>query len=153
MAEGLLLNGKIHDWTDVEIRIMGLDLGKGIISINWKSSKTKELQYAGGVRPHGVGYGHKSFSCDFTLTLEAGSKFEEVAFAMGKDATDYAPFLISINYLEKQADAQGLLLQTPGIKTVQIMDVDVTEVGEDLDESTQKIVRKYTAICGDIKRT
>jgi len=153
MAEGILLNGKTHDWTDVEVRIMGLDLGKGITSINYKLSKSKELQYAGGVEPHGVGYGEKDYSCDFTLTKEASEKFEAVAHAAGKSALDYGPFLIIINYLEKSADADGLLSQTPGTKTVQLMDVDVADIEESNDQGGKMITVKYTAICGKIART
>jgi len=153
MAEGLLLNGRVHDWSDVEVRIMTLDLGKGLTSINYKIDKAKELQYAGGTMPHGVGYGHKGFSCDFTLTKQAASLFEAVAFAAGKDATDYAPFLISISFMEKSAGATGMLEQKPGIKTITLHDVDVQGIEESLDEGTMKVVMKYTALCGNVVRT
>ncbi len=146
--DGILINGKIHDWTDVTIKIAALDF-TGITSINWSAKKEKELQYAAGSAPHGIGYGHRSYTCDFSLTLEAAAEFEIIARAAGKDALDYAPFLITVAYADKTV-ADGLIDKEWGLKVVNIMDVDVTDVSESLDESTKKIVRKYTAVAGKI---
>lgn len=158
MANTILLNKKIHDWTDVEIKFLvptlgSPDLEKGITSINWKASQAKELQYAGGAAPHGLGYGHKASSCDFSLTLHAAELFESLAMAAGKDATDYAPFNISVMYMDKQANEQGILEQVASLKTVTLVDVAITDMEESLDEGTQKIVRKYTCACGAIVKT
>ncbi len=149
MADSILINGKIHDWTDVTIKIAGLSIS-GITSINWSAKKEKELQYAAGSAPHGVGYGHLSYTCDFTLTLEAAGKFESIASAAGKVCLEYAPFLITVAYADKTVDSQGLIDKEWGLKVVNIMDVDVTDVSESLDEGTKKVVRKYTAIAGKV---
>jgi len=146
--DGILINGKIHDWTDVTIKIAAIDF-TGITSINWSAKKEKELQYAAGSAPHGIGYGHRSYTCDFSLTLEAAADFETIARVAGKDALDYAPFLITVAYADKTV-ADGLIDKEWGLKVVNIMDVDVTDVSESLDESTKKIVRKYTAVAGKI---
>jgi hypothetical protein len=149
MADSILINGKIHDWTDVTIKIAGLTF-TGITSINWSSKKEKELQYAAGSAPHGIGYGHRSYTADFTMTLESAAEFEAIARGAGKDALDYAPFLITVAYADKKIDSQGLIEQKWGLKVVNIMDVDITDVSESLDEGTKKIVRKYTAVAGKI---
>jgi hypothetical protein len=149
MADSILINGKIHDWTDVTIKIAGLTF-TGITSINWSSKKEKELQYAAGSAPHGIGYGHRSYTADFTMTLESAAEFEAIARVAGKDAMDYAPFLITVAYADKKIDSQGLIEQKWGLKMVNIMDVDITDVSESLDEGTKKIVRKYTAVAGKI---
>lgn len=149
MADSILINGKIHDWTDVTIKIAGLTF-TGITSINWSSKKEKELQYAAGSAPHGIGYGHRSYTADFTMTLESSVEFEAIARVAGKDAMDYAPFLITVAYADKKIDSQGLIEQKWGLKMVNIMDVDITDVSESLDEGTKKIVRKYTAVAGKI---
>jgi hypothetical protein len=150
MADSILINGKIHDWTDVSIKL-GSEEYTGITSINWSAKKEKELQYAAGSAPHGIGYGHRSYTTDFTMTLESAASFEEVAHNEGKDALDYAPFLITIAYADKKADAAGLITQEWNvIKTIEIHDVDITDVSESLDEGTKKIVRKYTAVAGKV---
>jgi hypothetical protein len=149
MADSILINGKIHDWTDVTIKIAGLTF-TGITSINWSSKKEKELQYAAGSAPHGIGYGHRSYTTDFTMTLESSLEFESIAHVLGKDAMDYAPFLITVAYADKKIDSQGLIEQKWGLKMVNIMDVDITDVSESLDEGTKKVVRKYTAVAGKI---
>jgi len=149
MADSILINGKIHDWTDVTIKIAGLTF-TGITSINWSAKKEKELQYAAGSAPHGIGYGHRSYTCDFTMTLESSAEFEVIAHAAGKDALDYAPFLITVAYADKKVDSSGLIEQKWGLKVINIMDVDITDISESLDEGTKKIVRKYTAVAGKI---
>lgn len=150
MADSILINGKIHDWTDVTIKIAGLTF-TGITSINWSSKKEKELQYAAGSAPHGIGYGHRSYTCDFTLTRKASEEFETIANAVGKDALDYAPFLITVAYADKKADPQGVITQVWNVmKRIEIHDVDVTDISESLDEGTKKIVRKYTAVAGKV---
>lgn len=150
MADSILLNGKIHDWTDVAVRFNGLDIGPGVTAINWKINKSKELQYGSGTEPIGVGYGKKAYSCDFTLTLEAAGNLEILCNAAGKSLVDGVPFLIFIQYSEKSGAAGGPLVQTPGIRTVTLLDVDVTDEEESADEGTMKTVRKYTALCGKI---
>lgn len=150
MADSILINGKIHDWTDVTIKIAGITF-TGVTSVNWASKKEKELQYASGSAPHGIGYGHRSYTCDFTLTLEGASQFETIAHAAGKDALDYAPFMITVAYADKKADSSGLIAQEWGVlNAIKILDVDVTDISESLDEGTKKIVRKYTAVAGKI---
>jgi hypothetical protein len=150
MADSILINGKIHDWTDVTIQLGG-EPYTGITSINWSSKKEKELQYAAGSAPHGIGYGHRSYTCDFTLTRKASEEFETIGNAVGKDALDYAPFLITVAYADKKADAAGLITQVWNVmKRIEIHDVDVTDISESLDEGTKKIVRKYTAVAGKI---
>jgi len=150
MADSILINGKIHDWTDVEISLGG-EPYRGITSINWSSRKDKSLQYAAGSAPHGVGYGHRSYSADFTLTLEASTKFEGKANDAGKDPLDYAPFLITVAYADKIVGADGIIDKKWNvIKTIEIHDVDVTDISESLDEGTQKIVRRYSAVVGKI---
>jgi len=146
---GILINGKIHDWTDVSIKIAGLSF-TGITSINWSSKKEKELQYAAGSAPHGVGYGHRSYSCDFTMTMESAADFEQIAKAAGKDVLDYAPFLITVAFADKKAGSNGLIEKEFNWQVINIMDVDITDVSESLDEGTKKIVRKYTAVAGKI---
>jgi len=149
MADSILINGKIHDWTDVTIKIAAIDF-TGITSINWSAKKEKELQYAAGSAPHGIGYGHRSYTCDFSLTLEAAAEFEAIARVADKDALDYAPFLITVAYADKKVGSDGLIDKEYNWQVVNIMDVDVTDVSESLDESTKKIVRKYTAVAGKI---
>lgn len=154
MAESALINGKIHDWTDVVIHF-GDEKYSGITSINWSSRKEKALQYAAGSEPHGVGYGHRSYTCDFTLTREAAEKFEAAATGAKptKDALDYAPFLITVSYADKKVESDGTIGRDwDVVKKVEIHDVDVTDVSESLDEGTQKIVRRYTAIAGKIRQ-
>jgi len=145
------INGKIHDWSDVKITIMGVDtLGVGITSINWSARKDKSLQYAAGSEPHGIGYGHCSYSADFTMTLDNAEKFEAVAHAANKDARDYAPFEITIAYADKEADG-GLIKHKWGIlHTTVLSHVDITDISESLDEGTQKIVRRYSAVVGNV---
>jgi hypothetical protein len=150
MADSILINGKIHDWTDVAIQLGG-EPYTGITSINWSSKKEKELQYAAGSAPHGIGYGHRSYTCDFTMTLESAARFEATAHDASKDALEYAPFLITVAYADKKADTAGLITQEWNvIKTIEIHDVDVTDISESLDEGTKKIVRKYTAVAGKV---
>ncbi len=158
MAGTILLNKKIHDWSDVDVKFLipklgQPDLDKGITAINWKAEQAKELQYAQGTKPYGVGHGHKTYSCDFTLVLHAAELFETIAMAASMDATDYVPFDVFIQYMEKEDDGQGLLKAVPGLKTTTLKDVTITGVEESLDEGTQKIVRKYTCICGGINKT
>lgn len=149
MADSILINGKVHDWTDVTIKIGGLDF-TGITSINWSAKKEKELQYARGSAPHGIGYGHRSYTCDFSMTLENAVNFEAIARSAGKDALDYAPFLITVAYADKKVDSSGLIKPEFNWSVVNIMDVDVADVSESLDDGTKKIVRKYTAVAGKI---
>jgi hypothetical protein len=151
MAESILINGKIHDWTDVEIKV-GTERYSGITSINWSSRKDKSLQYAAGSEPHGIGYGHRSYTCDFTLTREAAEKFEQAAIDAEKDALDYTPFLITVAYANKKPDGPGNTIKQEWgeMRTVQLHDVDVTDISESLDEGTQKIVRRYSAVVGKI---
>jgi len=150
MADSILINGKVHDWTDVKVYIMGQEFA-GITSINWSSKKEKALQYAQGTAPMGVGYGHRSYTSDFTMTFENAEKFETIAHAAGKDALDYAPFLITVSYADKQSGANGIIEQKWGVlHSTQLMDVDVTDISESLDESTKRIVRKYSAVVGKI---
>lgn len=151
MADSILINGKIHDWSDVKITLGSGGEYTGITSVNWSSRKDKSLQYAAGTAPHGIGYGHRSCSVDFTLTLESAAKFEAIAHDAGKDALDYAPFLIVIAYSDKIVGAEGMIGEAwDVIKKIEIHDVDVTDISESLDEGTQKIVRRYTAVAGKI---
>ncbi|MBD3285805.1 hypothetical protein GF359_05025 [candidate division WOR-3 bacterium] len=151
MAEDkILINGQIHDWTDVRIFLGGEEY-TGITSINWSSRKDKALQYAVGSAPHGIGYGHRSYSVDFTMTLENAMKFEKAANEAGKDALDYAPFSITIDYADKTTNGDGLIGQDWELmKDIRLIDVDVTDISESLDEGTQKVVRRYTAVAGKI---
>ncbi len=151
MAEGILINGKVHDWTDVKVHIMGQEF-TGITSINWSAKKEKALQYAQGSAPLGIGYGHRSYTADFTMTFENAEKFEAIANAAdGKDALDYAPFLITIAYADKEVLSNGILEPKWGVlHSTQLMDVDVTDISVSLDESTKRIVRKYSAVVGKI---
>jgi len=151
MAESILINGNIHDWTDVEITLGSGEKCKGITSINWSSRKDKSLQYETGSAPHGIGYGHRSYTVDFTLTRAASEKFESVATDAGKDALDYAPFLIVVAYADKTIDDNGMITRDwTSLKRFELHDVDVTDISESLDEGTQKIVRRYTAVAGKI---
>ncbi|MBN2381181.1 hypothetical protein JXM67_15385 [candidate division WOR-3 bacterium] len=154
MAEGLLLNGKIHDWTDVEITLGSGGTYKGITSINWSSRKDKSLQYAAGSAPHGIGYGHRSYTCDFTMTREAAEVFEKAAneCTPPKDALDYAPFLITVAYANKKIETGSNTIGQAWneMRSVELHDVDITDISESLDEGTQKIVRRYTAVVGKI---
>ena len=152
MANSILINGNVHDWNDTDVKIMGISV-KGITSINWKVAKEKELQYAAGAAPHGVGYGHKSYTCDFELTMATARTFEAAMNLIGKDATDYAPFLIVIQYADKVVGSDGALGQEWGIATTKLMDVDVTDFEQGIDEGTKKITRKYTAVVGKILAT
>jgi len=150
-SKGILINGKIHDWTDVEITLGSGGTYKGITSINWTSRKDKALQYAAGSAPHGIGYGHRSYTVDFTLTREAAERFESAANDAGKDALDYAPFLVVVAYSDKIPKDDGTIGEEWGVmKSIEIHDVDVTDISESLDEGTQKIVRRYTAVVGKI---
>lgn len=150
MADSILINGKVHDWTDVKVHIMGQEF-TGITSINWSVKKEKALQYAQGSAPLGIGYGHRSQTADFTMTLESSEKFETIAHSAGKDAMDYAPFLITISYADKVASSEGIIdLKWGVLHSTQLMDVDVTDISESLDGSTKQIVRKYSAVVGKI---
>lgn len=150
MASATKINGEIHDWTDVKIDINDEEIS-GITSINWSSRKDKSLQYASGSAPHGIGYGHRSYSADFTLTLEAAQAFELKANQGGTDALDYAPFSIVVSFADKNIDGSGVLDQTwGGLKVVTLEHVDITDISQSLDEGTQKIVRRYSAVVGKI---
>jgi len=152
MADSILINGEVHDWTDVVVKFMGGVEFRGLSSINYSEAKEKEPQYGTGSRTIGVGYGHRSAKVDFTMSLASAQKFEAIAKAAGKSALDYAPFLIVISYADKQV-AGDFVEQKHGTKIVSLFDVDVTDWEVSHDEGTKKIERKYTAIAGDIKGT
>jgi len=147
--KSILINGKIHDWTDVAVTIMGVPVS-GITSINWKIDKEKELQYGSGSAPHGVGYGHMKYSCNFELTLAQAQEFEKAAHNVGKDATNYAPFLITVQYAEKKIGEGNVIEQSWDSHTVVLTDVDITSIDAGQADGNKKLTRKYTAIVGRI---
>lgn len=149
MADSILINGEIHDWTDVVVKFMGGVEFRGLSSINYSSTKEKELQYGSGTTPSGVGYGHRSAKADFSMSLQSAQEFESIARLAGKDPLDYAPFLIVISYADKQVSGD-FVEQKHGTKIVTLTDVDITDMETSQDEATKKVERKYTALVGKI---
>lgn len=141
---GTSINGEVHDWADLKIRIAGVEF-KGISSISWSAKKEKTLQHGQSSAPIGAGYGNRTYETSFKMTHRDAARFESIAHAAGKDALDYAPFVIIVTYRDK-VDNGGLIDWTPE-QVVTLNHVDITDVSRPHEQGSQKLEVEYTAIC------
>lgn len=144
------INGVIHDWSDLKIRILGFEF-KGISSISWSAKKEKTLQHGQSSAPIGVGYGNRTYEVSFKMTHKDAALFESLANATGKDALDYSPFTIIVTYRDK-IDKGGIIDWTPK-QVVTLNHVDITDISRPHEQGSQKLEVEYTAICGEIIST
>lgn len=141
---GTSINGEIHDWADLKIRIAGIEF-KGISSISWSQKKEKGLQHGQSSMPIGAGYGNETYEVSFKMTHKDAARFESIAHAAGKSALNYSPFVIIVTYRDK-VDKNGIVDWTPE-QVVVLNHVDITDISRPHEQGSQKLEVEYTAIC------
>ena len=152
-----LINGKAHDWSDIKIYLNGIP-ASDVKAINYRDSREAELQYSGGSKPYGVGYGNYKVEGDMELILEEYRKFSTPAVALGKKVYDYAPFPIVIAFADKVEKTEGdpprqfINQEFSPTKVHTIKDVIITDVDESKAQNDKELVVKITFIAADLIR-
>ena len=74
MAAKQLINGKVYDWSSIDI---GIDECENIevTSINYSDALEREAVYGKGGKVRGYGNGNQSGSCDITMLREDYNEF------------------------------------------------------------------------------
>jgi len=152
-----LINGKEHDWSDIKLYILGIPVAD-LKSINYRDAREAELQYSGGSKPYGVGYGNYSVEGDMELILEEFRKFAEPAAKLGKKVYDYAPFPIVISFADKVKKTEGdppreyVVQEASATKVHVIKDVVITDVDESSAQNDKELTVKISFKAADLVR-
>lgn len=152
-----MINGKEHDWSDIKIYLNGIPVAD-IKEINYRDAREAELQYSGGSKPYGVGFGNYSAEGDMTLILEEFNKFNTPAAALGRKAYDYAPFPIVIAFADKKKKTEGdpprdyVVQEFSPTKVHTIKDVVITDIDEGRAQNDKELTVKISFIASDIFR-
>lgn len=100
MAAKQLINGKVYDWSSIDI---GIDECENIevTSINYSDALEREAVYGKGGKVRGYGNGNQSGSCDITMLREDYNEFCKYIKNKGKKFYDFVIPKITVSYADE----------------------------------------------------
>lgn len=133
-----LINGDAHDWSQVDINILGRTV-EGVTAISYSSEQDKANNYGRGNKPVSRGRGKKQYTGSITLS-EAEINAIENALPPGKDIMDIRPFPIIVSFNRN------------GVYTVHRLEAcEFMGRGVEMNNDTNDVEYQIGLIIGDIK--